>query len=104
MRRLVDPVVLEISLGVVLTRGTLFSSALGTENPFSIRFDLPLLPNHFSVPRADRHFFQAEVLIPVKVAPCLISFPETAVVSVASSPPCSLDSRKGPCFCSEHIG
>ena len=61
--------------------GTLFSdrnaaasSALVTDNPYHIRFDLALLPDHFSVPRADRHFFQAEVLIPTQIPASLVSF------------------------------
>ena len=83
--RLVDPVVLEVNLGIVLTSGTLFSdrnaaasTALVTDNPSHIRFDVALCSNHFSVSRANRHFFQAEVLIPSKIPPCFIMFSDSS--------------------------
>ena len=39
-------------------RNAAASSALVTDNPSDIRFDIALGSNHFSVPRADRHPFR----------------------------------------------
>ena len=81
-RRILNPVVLQVNVCALLAPGTRFSdrnaaahSALISENPSVVRFDIALRTNPSGVPVADRPFFQAEVLIPSKISPFFITVP-----------------------------
>ena len=93
--RLPDPVILEVHLGVVLTPGTLFrdrnaaaNSAVISDNPSITRFEVAMQSHQFALAPADRPFFQAEVLIPFKVSPSFIFFPQSVLTlfSVQTNP------------------
>ena len=92
-KRLLNPVILEVNLSVVLTPGTLFSdrnaaafSAVISDSPSNVRFDVVLCQNQFDLPPTDRRFFQAEVLIPAKVPALLLRFPERPAPFAAPAP------------------
>ena len=99
--RLVDPVVLEIDPNVALIPGTRFSdrnaassSAVISEDPQVIRFDVIFKPNQFAVPALDRPFFQAEILIPSTVPTSFILTPFQARYLNASTPPDTSNMKK----------
>lgn len=75
--RIQNPIILEISVEVALLKDTRFSNMNATktghqqgsevEDLNKIRFDLVRLKNHFDIPKDEKHFYQAEVLVLEKI-------------------------------------
>ena len=81
-KRVSKPVMLQIMLEVVTKPGVLFSDcnatrkdAVTSPNPDVVRLDIVKARNQFAVAVKERHFYQAEVLVPSPVPPELIIFP-----------------------------
>lgn len=76
--RIINPVILEIKLEVAFLRETRFSNMNATKNGHQqgltlgdlerIRFDLVLQPNQFDISDAERHLYQAEILVLEKIS------------------------------------
>jgi hypothetical protein len=75
--RIINPVILEIKLEVAYLKETRFSNMNATKNGHQqgktladlerIRFDLVLQPNQFDISDAEKHFYQAEILVLEKI-------------------------------------
>ncbi len=75
--RIIEPVLLEISLDVAYLNETRFSNMNATKTGHSqgkniedlknIRFDLVKQPNHFDIQDDEKHFYQAEILVKQKI-------------------------------------
>ena len=81
-KRVANLVMLQVKLQVVSRPGVLFSDcnatrseAVKSESPDVVRFNVVKAKNQFQVSRIQRHFYQAEVLVPSPVPPHLIVFP-----------------------------
>lgn len=106
-RRLSEAVVLEVDLAVVALPGVLFSDrnaaaadAVVSPSPEGIRFDFVLRRDQFAVDKADRRFFQAEVLVPACVPRTFLHSSRFAVPAVpgpaAVVPPQAVPAVPGP--------
>lgn len=96
-KRVSKMVMLKVNIEVVSQPGTMFcdcnatrTGAVTSPNATVVKFEVVKAPNQFAVQVALRHHYQAEVLIPSRVSPDLILFPEPVSAPIeidAPSPP-----------------